>query len=367
MSTVRGWCPDAWRPMAAGDGLLVRVRPRLGRMSRDQLLGLCEAAQRYGNGQIDMTNRANLQIRGVREAAWKPLVRDLVDRGLVDADPLRERRRAILVAPDWRPGDDTHRIAAELDQRVGELPDLPAKFGFAIDAGCAPLLGGDPGDIRIERGIGGGLILRADGRSDGAVLAPGAEIAGLIALAHWFVESGGREAGRMRRHAAILPHWAEGRESPAPSAPSLSPGRHPLGAAQGLAFGRIDAARLDETVGSTAAGAVRTTPWRILLVEGGPPAPAADWLPGVDACVGRPACPQATVETRALARRLARHVTGGLHVSGCAKGCARARPAAVMLTGRAGRYDLAFHSRADAPPVHAGLDPDHLLAHFGAA
>ena len=32
---VRGWCPNAWRPMAAGDGLLVRVRPRLGRLDAD--------------------------------------------------------------------------------------------------------------------------------------------------------------------------------------------------------------------------------------------------------------------------------------------------------------------------------------------
>ena len=46
MSAVRGWCPTAWRPMAAGDGLLARVRPPLGRLDRDQILGLCAAAVR---------------------------------------------------------------------------------------------------------------------------------------------------------------------------------------------------------------------------------------------------------------------------------------------------------------------------------
>ena len=86
-----------------------------------------------------------------------------------------------------------------------------------------------------------------------------------------------------------------------------------------------------------------------------------------DACVGAPACPQGTVETRALARRLAPHVTGRLHVSGCAKGCARAGPADVTLTGRDGRYDLAFDARAGAPPTRTQLDVAQILAHFGAA
>jgi precorrin-3B synthase len=86
-----------------------------------------------------------------------------------------------------------------------------------------------------------------------------------------------------------------------------------------------------------------------------------------DACVGAPACPQATVETRNLAHRLASHIAGRLHVSGCAKGCARAAPADVTLTGRDGRYDLAFDARAGAPPTVADLDPAQILAQFGAA
>ena len=86
-----------------------------------------------------------------------------------------------------------------------------------------------------------------------------------------------------------------------------------------------------------------------------------------DACVGAPACPQATVETRSLAHRLAPHITGRLHVSGCAKGCARAAPADVTLTGRDGRYDLAFDARPGAPSSRAGLDAAQILAHFGAA
>jgi precorrin-3B synthase len=357
--------------MAAGDGLLVRVRPRLARLDRVQTIGLCEAALRYGNGQIDLTNRANFQIRGVAEADVRALVETLCDLGLVDPDPVSEARRAILVAPDWRAGDDSHRLALELTARLSELPELPGKMGFAIDAGAGPQLGDDPADFRIERGTAGGLILRAEGRERGVAVAPGTEIDALIALAHWFLATGGAASGRMARHPAVLPEWAAGADRPAPRAASLSPGRHPLGTARGLPFGRIDARALAASLADTAAVAIRATPWRILIVEGvGIPVPAksAEEAAAIrtDACVGAPACPQASVETRTLARRLAPHIAGRLHVSGCAKGCAQAKPADVVLTGRDGRFDLAFDARAGDPSVLAGLGPHDVLAHFGA-
>lgn len=362
---MRGWCPDAWRPMAAGDGLLVRVKPRLGRVTRHQLLGLFEAAATHGNGLIDLTSRANLQLRGVSEAGWPPLLERLIDLGLVDADPVREARRTLLVAPDWQAGDDTHRIATDLLARLDDLPALPGKMGFVIDAGSAPLLGDAPGDFRIERSAAGGLILRADGRAKGALLARGAEAAALVRLAHWFVESGGADAGRMARHTAPLPHWAEATAAPAAPAVPIVPGPHPLGASMGVAFGQLDATA---TARLAAAGfeAVRITPWRMLLIEGGQVEASADpLLAHVDACVGAPACPQASIATRDLARRLASHVTGRLHVSGCAKGCARARAADVVVTGRDGLLDLAFHARAGAPATHAGLTLPALLSLFG--
>jgi precorrin-3B synthase len=38
-----------------------------------------------------------------------------------------------------------------------------------------------------------------------------------------------------------------------------------------------------------------------------------------------------------------------VHVSGCAKGCARRRPATLTLVAEAGRYGLAFAADARAP------------------
>ncbi|WP_037493573.1 cobalamin biosynthesis protein CobG [Sphingomonas sp. PAMC 26605] len=366
MSVVRGWCPTAHRPMAAGDGLLVRVRPRLARLTREQALGLCAAAAEHGNGAIDVTNRANLQIRGVREQSWAPLIATLCALDLVDADPVREARRALLLAPDWHACDDTHRIASDFAARLAELPELPGKFGFAIDAGAAPVLHHAPADIRIERAVTGALMVRADGHARGAVLRAGTEVDIAVALAYWFVASGGIAAGRMARHPAALPAWADHAVSPSPPGLAIATGPHPLGAVVGLAFGRIDAAELAALVKD--AGAIRVTPWRRLIVEDGAaaeqPEPA---LLHTDACVGAPACSQASVATRALARRLAPHVQGQLHVSGCAKGCARAQPADVVLTGRDGRFDLAFGARAGAPPAVSGLDEIQILARFGAA
>ncbi len=367
---VRGWCPDAWRPMAAGDGLLVRVKPRVARLTRAQLLGLCDAALVYGNGLIDLTSRGNLQVRGVGEAGWRKLVDRLIALELVDPDAEAEKRRNLLVAPDWRPGDDTHRIAGDLLAMIDALPSLPGKMGFVIDAGPQPLLANAPGDFRIERDAGGQLILRADGRANGAPMAIGDEAAALVRLAHWFVETGGASAGRMVRHAAPLPDWAAGRVAPAVPAGPIAPGPHPLGTALAVPFGQLDAAALADAIVEDVAG-VRVTPWRTILAEGarldaaGLIVDPADPLLRADACVGAPACPQASVETRTLARQLAPLVSRRLHVSGCAKGCARAVAADVVVTGREGRFDLAFDARASAPPTRTRLTPCALLALFG--
>lgn len=370
--TIKGRCPDAWHPMAAGDGLLMRVRPPMGRLTRGQVQGLCDAALSYGNGLIDLTARANLQLRGVREAAVAALLERLIGLGLVSADPVAEARRNLLVAPDWREGDNTARIARDLAARLHELPDLPAKVGFVIDAGPSLTLAGEAGDFRVERGQDGRLILRAAGRRYGVPLEYGTEAESLIALAHWFAGTGGEGAGRMARHNAPLPGFAQGEALPAEEARPVVAGSHRLGVALGVPFGRVEARALARLVAPGTADALRTTPWRLVLVEGaGDPtgfiADPGDPLLRTDACPGRPSCPQATVETRALAMRIAPHVAGRLHVSGCAKGCARAAAAEVTLTGRNGRFDLAASVRAGAPPMLSGLTAAEILAHFGAA
>jgi precorrin-3B synthase len=308
------------------------------------------------------------------EGSWPRLLLELVALELVDPDADMEKLRNILVTPDWQEGDDTHRIACELATRVRELPVLPGKVGFVVDAGAGCALRAEAGDFRIERGASGGLILRADGHPTGVAVPRGREVDGLIALAHWFVESGGALVGRMARHTASLPNWAAANASPMASAPPVQPGPWRLGTAIGLPFGRVEASVLADLVArDDRAVAVRVTPWRLLLIEGGLLdahgllTDPADPLLHVDACPGTPYCSQASVETRDLARRLAQVVAGRLHVSGCAKGCACQRAADVMLTGRDGLYDLSLKALAASPAIRPALSRDEVLAHFGAA
>ncbi len=372
---ARGWCPGAYRPMESGDGLIVRVRPLLARLTADQALGLCAAARAHGSGLIDLTSRANLQLRGVGADSHQALTDDLWALGLLDADPALEGRRNILVDPCWQDGDDTQRIAVALVARLADLPPLPAKFGFAIDAGQAPVLGRAPADIRVERGVSGGLILRAEGSDLGCSTTARDAVEAILALARWFAETGGADSGRMARHLAARPLPDAWRPCEAPAAPGTlpRPGDRLPGPVYGAAFGRIDAEALARLVADSGARALRVTPARSFVLEGGTPVSGQDFITcpddpllRADACPGAPFCAAATVETRDLARRLAPLAGGSLHVSGCAKGCARAGAAEITLTGRQGAFDLVRGGTAwDAPSV-VGIAPARLPAVLGA-
>ncbi len=359
---VRGWCPGAWTPMMSGDGLVVRVRPPGGRLTAAQVRGLADLSVRAGSGVLDLTRRANLQIRGVAPDAHDALLAGLDALGLLDPTPRDEARRNLLVQPFWRPGDLTDRLARALAAVLPRLPDLPAKFGLALDTGAAPVLRDAPADIRIERGPQGPIVA-ADGAATG-IPVPEAELgAAVLDLAGWFAAHRGEHRRMAARAASGLPARFGGAPRPA-AAMRPGPGTGPLGALAGMAFGQVAAPDLAAALGD--APAVRLTPWRLILIEGAAAVPAG-WIadPGdplltADACPGAPACARASVATREVARRLAGRVGGALHVSGCAKGCARSAGAAVTLVGRDGRFDLVRDGRAGDTAQRHGLGPDDL-------
>ncbi|QEM81439.1 cobalamin biosynthesis protein CobG [Halomonas binhaiensis] len=374
---IKGWCPGAWRPMPTGDGLLVRIRPPLGQLTRIQMLALCEAAERFGSGLIELTNRANLQLRGVSEAVWRSLMAFLVEHALVDPDPRCERLPPLLLAPDWQAGDATHEVARLLSARRDELPELPGKIGFAIDASGCPLLSEVSADFRLEQSAAGTLLVRADGYDLGTpVPSVDAAVEQLIRLAHWFVESGGRDAGRMCRHDAPLPSWALATQAPARARDGLALGslvqeKQAQGMLLGLPFGRVAASVLRTALEPESVTSVRVTPWRRLLIIGAPAMPVAGLLHdnrdprlSMDACPGSPYCEQASVATLGLAEGISRLAQGTLHVSGCSKGCARRQAAEVSLVGRGGRYDVVLNGRADGTPDMTGLSESDVIAYL---
>lgn len=366
---VKGWCPSAHRPMMSGDGLIVRVKPRLARLTADQALTLAILAKGYGNGVIDLTTRANLQVRGVSETDHAAFLDQLTALGLVDPDPELEARRAIVVAPFWQAGDRIDRLSRALAARLSEFPELPDKMGFVVDTGPHRMLSDVSGDIRFEASDDGRLLLRAEGARLGRILEEADAIDAALELADWFVKTGGPSHGRMGRHLDhhTLPEKWEV-VKPARTIVHPEPGPTTGGHVVGVPFGAMDADDLAALITASNATHVRVTPWRLLFLEDAEPVIHRAFIhaPGnpildVSACPGAPHCSSAKAETRGLARRLASHVKGTLHVSGCAKGCARRNAAAVTLVARDGHFDLVEGGRASDTPIRRGLTEADLL------
>jgi len=366
---VQGWCPGALRPMLSGDGLVVRVRPRAGRLTLDQARGIAALARLHGNGLIDLSNRANVQLRGVTEASHPALIDGLRALDLIDRDAADEARRNIIVSPFWTEGDATQPLADALAQALAapDAPPLPGKFGFVLDTAATPCLRDVSADIWLETGADG-LLLATHADRALRVTAQTA-VAEAMALACWFVENGGVNAGRGRMAALLqrvpLPDRFDAPRIPATAPPS--PGMVAQGALVGFEFGQLQA----ETLAALAdLGGLRVTPWRMLLIEGAIAAPdlpglitrADDPMLRVVACTGAPGCLQAHGETRNVARALAPHLRETLHVSGCAKGCAHPTPAPLTLTATPSGFALIRNGTASGTPIRNGLSAADLIA-----
>ena len=369
---IKGWCPGAHRPMKSGDGLIIRVRPFRGEVSPAQATALCDLAETYGSGVIDLTSRANLQIRGVAENAHAALLEELDKLDLIDADPAVEGMRNVLMSPFWVPGDLTDRLYAALLAALPSLPESPQKMGFALDTGEASYLSSGSADFRFERADDGGLILRADGCVLGRPVDEDSAMDALREMVNWFVSTGGPQAGRMARHLTSQPlpkDWQQVQPRTRNGVVEIGPIAG--GTVLGSPFGRMRAKDLRVLAAAPGVKALRPLLGRKLLVIGEPLQNAEGFetkhsrLMDVHTCPGAPFCPQATVETSELAREIAERTTGSLHVSGCAKGCAFPRAADVTLVGRDGQFDLVTQGLPWDEPRQRGITPRDLREQIG--
>ncbi|SMO75723.1 precorrin-8X methylmutase [Paracoccus laeviglucosivorans] len=338
---IKGWCPGALRPMASGDGLVLRIKPLNGRLTVAQAHAIAALSARHGNGLIDLTNRANLQLRGLDAAGHEAVLVALGEMGLLDASIEAEARRNVILSPFAPVGGEAWQMAEALaDWLTRDASPLPGKFGFTVDD-AAPVLTAAPADIRLIRGPHGWQCW-----PEGANwFLPGAEAA--RTLTAWFVANGGIHAGRGRMRDVVArasPPSDALREARPAQRPPLQPGAVPQGQLLGFAFGQITADQL-----AAVDAPVRLTPWRMLLLEtpsqgrilGTIKAPGDPML-RISACTGAPRCPQGLADVRRLARRLAPLLgPRTLHVSGCAKGCAhRGRADLTLVAVAADRFDL---------------------------
>jgi precorrin-3B synthase len=397
----KGWCPGARRPMLSGDGLIVRIRPPGGRFGLSAAVAIAQAASQYGNGLIDSTRRASWQIRGVSEESYPALIACLDAHGLLDPDGGSEAARNIVVDPLMglrEGGEGAATILARLEAGLRALHEcalpvsLPAKFGFAIDLAKAPILTDVPADIRIERAEGDRFIVVPDGASSGICVEADDAADVALALALRFTDDPRVISGAFRRMrpwlaeqdvAALLASFGR------PVAARLAPGTPippgPLAGGHGLCigwpFGQIEAVELLRLlVRAEAQGCeeIRPTPWRSMVLPGIAPSfsdrisdlgfvlDPSDPRMAIDVCVGKPSCSSGEMPTRALAADLAALLArydapAQIHISGCAKGCARSTPAAITLVGRDGFYDLVRNGKAGDVPAMARIDADAIV------
>ncbi|MEU4157503.1 nitrite/sulfite reductase [Actinoplanes sp. NPDC026670] len=130
-------CPGALRLHAAADGMLARVRLPGGLLSGAQLRSLRELAEEFGDGGLELTSRANLQLRALREGDAPALAARLRSAGLLPSQT-HDNVRNIAAPPLC--GSPLRALVGRLDlalQADASLAALPGKFLFAI--GQVPL------------------------------------------------------------------------------------------------------------------------------------------------------------------------------------------------------------------------------------
>ncbi len=368
---IQGWCPGALRPMMSGDGLVVRVRMQGGRITSDELKTIAALSDQFGNGVIDVTRRANLQIRGVSAVGHKGLTSELRKLGVIDADVFLESRRNIVMTPLRDP--ESNAILDMLTALLPDLPELSGKFGFAIDTGLHAVLQDTSCDIRIERTEKGKLLLRLDGMAHGIVTSKNALPDQIKSIATWFATHG-LDSGRGRM-ATLIKRGVRPEGFDAATAPRA---QHDFAKAGPLWGGMLMACAYGQMPSSAARALVQLksdiliTPWRALFVP--------DYAQQVEikdlisdpndprlqiaVCPGAPMCPQALGETRGLANKIAPHLPPSrmLHISGCAKGCAAHTKTEITLTAQANGYDLIHHGRASDAATKTALSLATLTA-----
>jgi precorrin-3B synthase len=372
-STRRGACPTLDQPMPTGDGLLARVRVAGARLSPEQLSRIAQLTAEHGNGVLEVTARGNLQVRGLTKesaAALAGAVRDLVaiDTGVViDHSPIagldpEELADPLPLVSAIRSGTD--ELASRLGPKVSVVVDGRGQVSLAALKADIRLVAVDA--TRWAVTLGGAKAQVMEPTS-----AVAATIAALGALA---------AIGPDARATDLFPPHADAPAEADPIAPAgpsialrLDTGHTtaialPFGSARASEIVRLaaEATAADVTV-------VRLAPAHRLLFDNAPPEFARmaadlgfitasdDPRRRISACIGSQGCASGHIPSRKIAAGLASILgpASQLHVSGCSKGCAYPRPAAVTLVGTSGGIGLVIMGRAGDTP-QTFLDEAHL-------
>ncbi|KVN91958.1 precorrin-3B synthase [Burkholderia ubonensis] len=318
-------CPGLVRVVPAADGGLCRIKLPGGRLDARQARAIAAVARAHGSGVIEATNRANLQLRGIRAGEAAALTAALLGAGLgplVDADcdgdaaalaasdDVRNLMLSPLAGRDPAALIDSAALAAPIFGMLAREPrrfELSPKFSIQLDGGEAVAALDHPHDIwlsawrrgdgavRVAAGLAGCPPVAPGDAPACADVAPGDAVALVRALMLAFLDLAPADATRMRallathgeralleRAQAYLPFPLAADPALAtwrrtPSAPALRFGarasrdaaRCSVGAQ--FALGRLDAERLDRLAALADAhgdGTLSMTPWQGVFVHG---------------------------------------------------------------------------------------------------
>ncbi|QEV20805.1 cobalamin biosynthesis protein CobG [Streptomyces alboniger] len=385
-------CPGALRLHRADDGALARLRLPAGLLTGHQASVLGDAAERLADGNLSVTSRGNIELRGLGESCGAELSTLLADAGLLPSER-HERVRNIVASPlatlDRLGHADVQLWARELDGLLCAedwTTALSGRFLFALDDGRGDVAGLG-GDVTLIAESGGTAVVRVGSH---ALRVPGAAAPRAALAAAGAFLAAAREAGngawRVRElpagHAVDLAgalrrgtEGSDGIDAEPAAAPHLPRPAAPLpgvvgrAVAVGARLGRVTAAQWRALLPAPA-DELRVTPWRGLVIPGFRDDaaararltaladagyltdPGSPWL-GVGACTGRPGCAKSLADVRADAVPGA----GGLpvHWSGCERRCGHPHGDWVGVTAIGdGRYEVTAHTGGTAVPVNGG-------------
>jgi ferredoxin-nitrite reductase len=156
LSVERSICPDIYHPAVARDGLLTRLRILGGVLNESQCLAIAQVLETTGLDYIQITNRANLQLRGLQQDLALESLTNLADFGLAAIDPAVDGIRNMMMSPtagiDSQELIDVRPLADAWHEYLTHHPELgvlSTKFSVGFDGGGSVGIIDRPNDITL--------------------------------------------------------------------------------------------------------------------------------------------------------------------------------------------------------------------------
>ena len=215
----------------AQDSFMCRLRMPNGILSAHQFEGLADLAETLGGGTLDVTTRANLQIREIQPSSVIDVLTGIQELGLTSrgsgADNIRNITGSPAAGIDPSELIDTRPLARALHFTIlnhRELYGLPRKFNIAFDGGGRISVLEDTNDIgfaavRVAEGASvpagvyfrmylGGITGHGDFARDAGILLKSEEcVAAAVAVVRVFIAYGDRTDRKRARLKYLLDQW----------------------------------------------------------------------------------------------------------------------------------------------------------------